>query len=104
MEEKIDALTLKLIKKIDRAIKELDSYTLTKHTKEKSVEYDEDGKKAVSETVVETEEISIVKGTVNASSLKAIASAIKELRGRDSEAEDSGITVVLSEEIKELSE
>ncbi|MBR4880948.1 MAG: hypothetical protein IKU19_03380 [Clostridia bacterium] len=104
MEEKIDALTLKLIKKIDRAIKELDSYTLTKHTKEKNVEYDDEGKKAVSETVVESEEISIVKGTVNTSSLKAIASAIKELRGKDEASEDTGITVVLSEEIKELAE
>ncbi len=104
MEEKIDALTLKLIKKIDRAIKELDSYTLTKHTKEKSVEYDEEGKKAVAETVVETEEISIVKGTVNAAALKSIASAIKELRGREDGTGDNGITVVLGEDIKELAE
>ncbi|MBR6513318.1 MAG: hypothetical protein IKT46_00650 [Clostridia bacterium] len=104
MEEKIDALTLKLIKKIDRAIKELDSYTLTTHTKEKSVEYDDEGKKAVSEVIVETEEIKIVKGTVNTSALKSIASAIKELRGRDEVAEDTGITVVLSEDIKELAE
>ena len=104
MDEKIDALTLKLIKKIDRAITELDRYTLTKHTKEKNVEYDEEGKKAVAETVVETEEISIVKGTVNTAALKAIASAIKELRGKEEEAEDTGITVLLSEEIKELSQ
>lgn len=104
MEEKIDALTLKLIKKIDRAIRELDRYTLTTRTKEKSVEYDEEGKKAVSETVVETEELKTVKGTVNTSALKSIASAIKELRYRDEVAEDTGITVVLSEEIKELSE
>ncbi len=104
MEEKIEALTLKLIEKIDRAIEELDSYTLTKHTKEKSVEYDDEGKKAVFETVVETEEVSIVKGTVNTSDLKTIAAAIKELRGRDDENTDTGITVLLSEEIKELSE
>ncbi len=104
MEERIDALTLKLIKKIDRAIGELDKYTLTKHTKEKSVEYDEEGKKAIAETVVETEEISIVKGTVNTSALKSIASAIKELRGKDEETESEGVTVILSEEIKELSE
>lgn len=104
MEEKIEDLTLKLIEKIDRAIEELDSYTLKKTTKEKNVEYDTEGKKAVSETVVEREEISIVKGTVNTSALKTIASAIKELRGRDEECEDEGITVLLSEEIKELSE
>lgn len=104
MEEKIDALTLKLIEKIERAIEELDSYTLTKHTKEKSVEYDDEGKKAVSETVVETEEISIVKGTVNTSGLKTIAAAIKELKDKDEELEDTGITVILSDEIKELSE
>ncbi|MBQ3183388.1 MAG: hypothetical protein IJB24_07935 [Clostridia bacterium] len=104
MEEKIEALTLKLIEKIERAIEELDSYTLTKTTKEKNTEYDDEGKKAVSETIVETEEISIVKGTVNASNLKTIAAAIKELRGKDEETENEGITVILSEEIKELSE
>ncbi len=104
MEEKIDALTLKLIEKIDRAIEELDSYTLTKHTKEKNIEYDDEGKKAICETVVETEEINIVKGAVNTANLKTIAAAIKELKGKDEEVEDTGITVVLSEEIKELSE
>ncbi len=104
MEEKIDALTLKLIKKINRAITELDRYTLTTHTKEKSVEYDEEGKKAVSETVVETEELKIVKGPVNTAALKNIVSAIKELKNKDEKSEDEGITVLLSEEIKELSE
>ncbi len=104
MEEKIEALTLKLIEKIDRAIDELDSYTATTHIKEKNVEYDDEGKKPVSERVVETQEISIVKGRVDTSSLKVIAAAIKELRENDGEAEDEGITVVLSEEIKELAE
>ena len=106
MEEKIEALTLKLIEKIERAIEELDSYTLTKNIKEKSSEYDAEGKKPICETTVETEEISIVKGTVNTSNLKAIASAIKELRSRDEENENGGegVTVLLSEEIKELSE
>lgn len=104
MEEKIDALTLKLIEKIDRAIEELDSYILTKTTKEKNVEYDDEGKKAVFESVVETEEISIVKGIVKTAELKSIVAAIKELKGKDDEAEDTGITVLLSEEIKELAE
>ena len=104
MEEKIDSLTQKLIAKIERAIEELDSYTLTRTTKEKNTEYDDEGKKPVYETVVETEEISIVKGTVNTSNLKTIAAAIKELRDKDGNEGDGGITVLLSEEIKELSE
>ena len=104
MEEKIEALTLRLIAKIDRAIEELDSYTLTKSTKEKNVEYDDEGKKPVNETTVESEEISIVKGTVNTANLKAIAAAIKELKAGDGETEDTGITVLLSEEVKELAQ
>ena len=104
MEERLDAVTLRLIEKIEQAINELDSYVTTTHTKEKTLEYDDEGKKTTGERIVETEEISIVKGLIDRSALKQLAATVKELRSKAEHEEDNDVTVILSEEIKELAE
>lgn len=104
MDEKLDALTERLIEKLERAIDELDSYTVTVKTKEKSVEYEEDGRKPAVEKTVETEEIRIEKGLIDRGALKQLVSTLNELRGKDADTTDGGISIFLSEEARELAQ
>ncbi|MBE6685817.1 MAG: hypothetical protein E7591_01130 [Ruminococcaceae bacterium] len=102
-EKRLEEVTLKLIRKLERAIDELDSYVTTVHIKEKNTEYDEEGKKAVFERVVESEEICIKKGLIDRTAIKQLAATIKELKGRDMQEEEAeGVEVILSDEAREL--
>lgn len=103
MDEKLDALTERLIEKLERAIDELDSYTVSVKTKEKVVEYEDDGKKPSVEKTVETEEIRIEKGLIDRAALKQLVSTLNELKGKDEDTAGS-ISVFLSEEARELAQ
>ncbi len=105
MEEKLDSVTLRLIEKLERAIDELDSYTVTRRIKEKSIEYEDEGKKPVNERVTETEEISVEKGLIDRTALKQLVSALNELKGKEAKGEDeTGINVFMSDEARELAQ
>lgn len=105
MEEKLDAVTLRLIEKLERAIDELDSYTLIRKIKEKSIEYEDEGKKPTNETITETEEIRIEKGLIDRSALKQLVSALNELKGKETkDEEDTGINIFMSDEARELAQ
>ncbi|MBR5515563.1 MAG: hypothetical protein IKU52_05120 [Clostridia bacterium] len=102
VEKRLDTVTLRLIEKLERAIDELDSHITTVRIKEKSTEYDEEGKKAVSERIVESEELHIEKGPIDRNALKQLASTLKELKGKEEQTEDTSVEVVLSDEAREL--
>ena len=104
MEERIDAVTERLLEKLERAIDELDSYVVITHTKEKTVEYDDDGKKPLNEKTVETQELNIEKGPIDRSALKQLVSTLKDLRGRDESEDTEGISVFLSHDAEELAQ
>ncbi len=102
MEEKLQEVTSKLIEKLERAIDELDSYVISTKTKEKKLEYDDEGKKPLMEYTEESERIETVKGPIDRAALKNLVGALKELRGDNSES-GGDITVLLSEDAGELS-
>ena len=105
MEEKLDAVTLRLIEKLERAIDELDSYILTTKTKEKVIEYEDEGKKPMCERITEKEEMHIEKGLIDRSALKQLVSALNELKGKtEREEEESGINIFMSNEARELAQ
>ena len=105
MEEKLESLTYTLIEKLERAIDELDSYTVTKKIKEKSVDYEDDGKKPASERIVETEELEIKKGLIDRGALKQLVATLNELKGKeDTGEEENSINIYMSEELRELAQ
>lgn len=100
---RLDKVTDALIDKLERAIEELDSYVRCVTVKEKSIEYDAEGKKAVLERVTEHEELHTEKGIVDRAALKQLSAVIKDLKGKEEEIlESDGIVVVLSDDTKEL--
>ena len=101
-QQMLEEATAKLCKCLERAIKEIDSYVTTVKKKEKSLEYDEDGKKVINETVIDSETIEIVKGVVDRSALKQLIAALSALKGEECiEDSENGIFVIMSEEAKE---
>lgn len=103
IEKRLDNITLRLVEKLEKAIDELDDHLTTVHIKEKSTEYDDEGKKAVLERVVESEEIHIEKGLIDRGALKQLVSTLKELKnGEEDVPENDGVEVFLSDDAKEL--
>lgn len=101
-DDRIEKVTLRLIEKLERAIDELDEYVVTTKTKEKTLEYDDEGKKTVRETVIEGEKLNIEKGLIDRAALKQLVVTLRELRGRE-ENEDEGIEVYMGEDTDEYS-
>ena len=102
MEERLQEVTSRMIDKLEIAIDELDSYVISTKTKEKKLEYDDEGKKPLYEHTEEKEQIEVIKGPIDRSALKTLVSALKELKGEDSQS-GGDITVLLSEDAGELS-
>ncbi len=103
--KKLNLVTGRLIEKLERAIDELDDYVTTVHTKEKTTEYDDEGKKPLVERTVDTEEMHIEKGPVDRAALKQLMGTLKELRGKDEvDSSDDGFTILLSEEAEKYSQ
>ena len=79
-----------LIKKVMDAIKELDKKTVKKVTKTKKVEYDNANcpDKPTGETVTETEEYEIIDALLDRQGIKALTSALRDLKEVLSEPTD----------------
>lgn len=101
--DRIEALSESLIAKLERAVEELDCYVIKSSRREKTIEYDDDGKKPLYEELVEKEEIEIKKGVIDRSGLKQLISALNELKGEEGDRDQEGIAVFLSEDSEELS-
>ena len=75
-------ITDKLLDKLERAVDELDIHLVTKATKVKEIEYNNDLRpdKPTKETITETEEILETRMIVDRAGLKAIASSLRDIK------------------------
>jgi hypothetical protein len=75
-------ITDKLLDKLERAVDELDIHLVTKATKVKEIEYNNDLRpdKPTKETITETEEILESRMIVDRAGLKAIASSLRDIK------------------------
>lgn len=91
-----------LLDKIEKSIKELDRCVIKTKEKTKSVEYDSDLKKPISETVEETENIEIIEGMIDKMGLKQLVSTLKDIKdihmsissGESDDGEESGVILI----------
>lgn len=79
---RIDDLADKLLSKLERAVEELDLHLCTNKTKVKEIEYNNDLRpdKPTKEVIREEETVESAKGMVDRVGLKAIASALRDLK------------------------
>ena len=79
---RIDDLADKLLSKLERAVEELDLHLCTNKTKVKEIEYNNDLRpdKPTKEVIREEETVESTKGMVDRVGLKAIASALRDLK------------------------
>ena len=80
MQERILHLTDRLLDKIERSLGEIDRCIIKTKEKTKTVEYDSDLKKPVSETVEEKENIEIIEGMIDKMGLKQLVSTLKDIK------------------------
>lgn len=75
-------ITDKLLDKLERAVDELDIHLVTKAIKVKEIEYNNDLRpdKPTKETITETEEILESRMIVDRTGLKAVASALRDIK------------------------
>ncbi len=103
-QDRILAITDKLLDKIEKSISELDRCIVKNKERTKTVEYDYDTKKPLTETVEEKEDIKIIDGMIDKMGLKQLVSTLKDIKDihlgmsddTSGEDEDGGI-IVLSE-------
>lgn len=103
-QDRILAITDALLDKIEKSISELDRCIVKNKERTKTVEYDYDTKKPLTETVEEKEDIKIIDGMIDKMGLKQLVSTLKDIKDihlgmsddKAEEDEDGGI-IVLSE-------
>lgn len=78
--ERILDLSDSLLDKIEQSIQEIDRCVMRTKEKTKTVEYDYDLKKPVSETVEEKENIEIIEGMIDKMGLKQLVSTLKDIK------------------------
>ena len=78
--ERILSLSDKLLDKIEMSINEIDRTILKTKEKIKSVEYDYDLKKPITENVEEKENIEVIEGMIDKSGLKQLVSTLKDIK------------------------
>lgn len=78
--ERIMNLSDRLLDKIEQSINEIDRCIMKTKEKIKTVEYDYDLKKPVSETVEEKENIEIIDGMIDKMGLKQLVSTLKDIK------------------------
>ena len=101
-EEKILELSERMLEKISSAIDELSLYQAKEKERVKEVEYDEENKKVVKETNVESEKIDVIESLIDTSALKQLVSTLKDIKDihvglcqkSDSDDEESGVIVI----------
>ena len=103
-QDRILAITDALLDKIEKSISELDRCIVKNKERTKTVEYDYDTKKPLTETVEEKEDIKIIDGMIDKMGLKQLVSTLKDIKDihlgitdtKTEDEEDGGI-IVLSE-------
>ena len=79
-EERILAISDRLLDKIEKSISELDRCIVKNKEKTKTVEYDCDTKKPINEVVEEKEDIQVIEGMIDKTGLKQLVSTLKDLK------------------------
>ena len=102
--ERIMTLSDRLLDKIEQSINEIDRCVIKTKEKTKTVEYDYDLKKPVSETVEENEHIEIIDGMIDKMGLKQLVSTLKDIKDiqlsisqneeNEAEYDESGVIVL----------
>ena len=102
--DRILAITDSLLDKIEKSISELDRCVVKSKERTKTVEYDYDTKKPITETVEEREDIKVIDGMIDKMGLKQLVSTLKDIKDihlgiadDDSADEESAGIIVLSE-------
>lgn len=103
--ERIMTLSDRLLDKIEQSLKEIDRCVIKTKEKTKTVEYDYDLKKPVSETVEENEHIEIIDGMIDKMGLKQLVSTLKDIKDiqlsisqdEDSDTEEESGVIVLGQ-------
>lgn len=103
-EERILAISDSLLDKIEKSITEIDRCIVKNKERTKTVEYDYDTKKPLSETVEEKEDIRVIEGMIDKMGLKQLVSTLKDIKdihlsmqGEESIDEEEEGIIVLSE-------
>lgn len=103
-EERILAISDRLLDKIEKSIAEIDRCIVKNKERTKTVEYDYDTKKPLSETVEEKEDIRVIEGMIDKMGLKQLVSTLKDIKdihlsmqGEESIDEEEEGIIVLSE-------
>jgi len=73
-------LSDRILDKVEEAIEEVASHIIKTKEKTKSVDYDDDRKKPLSETVSETEREEIIAGLIDTGSLKQLTATLKDVK------------------------
>ena len=101
-EERILAISDSLLDKIEKSISELDRCIVKNKERTKTVEYDYDTKKPITETVEEKEDIKVIDGMIDKMGLKQLVSTLKDIKDihlsitgdGETEEENAGIIVL----------
>ncbi len=101
-EEKILELSERMLEKISSAIDELSLYQAKEKERVKEVEYDEENKKVIKETNLESEKIDVIESLIDTGALKQLVSTLKDIKDihmglcqkSDSDDEESGVIVI----------
>ena len=93
-----------ILNKVELALNEVDRTVIKIKEKEKTVEYDGDLKKPISESISETEKVEIIDSVIDTSALKQIVATLKDVKDihmgflngdSDSDiAEDNGVIMI----------
>ena len=69
-----------ILNKVEAALNEVDRTVIKIKEKEKTVEYDGDLKKPISENISETEKVEIIDSIIDTSALKQIVATLKDVK------------------------
>ena len=79
-QQRILQISDSILNKVEAALNEVDRTVIKIKEKEKTVEYDGDLKKPVSESISETEKVEIIDSVIDTSALKQIVATLKDVK------------------------
>ena len=79
-QKRILQISYSILNKVEAALNEVDRTVIKIKEKEKTVEYDGDLKKPISESISETEKVEIIDSVIDTSALKQIVATIKDVK------------------------
>ncbi len=95
-----------ILNKVEAALGEVDRTVIKIKEKEKTVEYDGDLKKPISESISETEKVEIIDSIIDTSALKQIVATLKDVKDihlgflngdSDGESEEDNGVIMISD-------